>query len=111
MIEQKLFGVDQGPDDVFVTLLFVGVGLGFAVVSLGLLTKVIEGQFEFFRIGFAGIDRAVKLADFGRVFAFCVFCQKRRAAVGAGQFVLHILGVQQVQALSQARVLRAFAFA
>src|SRR6266550_8503762 len=68
MVEQKLLGVDQGPDDVLVALLFAQLGIGFSILILRLLPKVIQGQFQFLRLGLAGVNRVIKFADFDRIF-------------------------------------------
>ena len=100
VVEQKLFGVDQRPDDVFVGWLGV----------LGVFGQVGLGDVQFVCVRLAGIDPAIKFAD----------ADLDRPLVGgqlggpprrAGDFVLHFAAVEQVQALGEVGVLRAFAFA
>src|SRR5438876_5909603 len=72
MIEQKLLGVDRSPDNVLVTLLFVRLEIGFRILFWRSFAKIIQGQFQFLRLGLAGVNRGIKLADFDSIFPLCV---------------------------------------
>lgn len=80
MIEQKLLGVDQCADDVFVTLLFLQFEIGLSILALRFFSKVIQSQFQFLRLGFAGVNRVVKFANFDRVLPLRILREQRRAA-------------------------------
>src|SRR5438094_1918453 len=110
MVKQELLRVDQGPDNVLVSLPFAAQRLLLLLVR-GSPVNVFLGQRRFLSRGFAGISREVKLADFFVIGPPGVGGQTRGDAFVVGQFLLNLLGVEQMQALRQAGVLRAFAFA
>src|SRR5437660_3550780 len=110
VVKQELLRVNQRPDNVLVSLAFAAQRFLLLLVR-ALAGDVFLGQSCFLSRGFAGISRQVKLADFFFIAAPGVGCQTRRHAFVVGQFLLNLLGVQQMQALREAGVLRAFAFA
>ena len=65
MIEKKLLRIDQRPDDVLVAFLFVLLGIGFLTLRLRHFPKVIQGQFQFLGVGFAGVNRGIKRGWYG----------------------------------------------
>ena len=110
MVKQELLRVNQGPDNVLVSLAFAAQRFLLLLVR-GLPGDVFLGQIRFLGRGFAGISRHVKLADFFFLAALGVGSQTRGDAFVVGQLLLDFFRVQQMQALREAGVLRAFALA
>ena len=109
MIEQKLFRVQEGPEDVFIGFLFA---FGSLVTGLagGLLVEVCAGEFDFVGIGFAAEGDVVKVGDF-IVVGPGVPGQRIGTAIAARELCLDLRGIKQVQALREAGFLGAFALA
>ena len=63
MIEEKLFRVQQGPEDVFIGFFFA-VGSLVTGFASGLLIEVCACEFDFVGIGFAAESDVVKVGDF-----------------------------------------------
>ena len=94
VIEQKFFCVQESPDDVFVSDAFGGdefVGRD----ASGFLLDVFDAGFDFSGRGFAREGEQVQFADFIVVRA-AVLGEQGRAAVVGGEFILNLLGVDEV---------------
>src|SRR5262245_20361812 len=91
MIEQKLLGVDQGPNDIFIGPLGV----------LLVLFNVGQRDRRFFGRWNARKREQVQLADLGVVRTRFVARQAGRAAAGCRELALNLAGVEQVQALGE----------
>jgi len=100
MVEEKLLGIDERPDDVFVSF----------PAFLRFLLEIAFGQLQFLVLRLPGVGPIVKLPDvrFGRL---RVRREQRRAAFVVRQFFLNVFRIQKMEALSETGVLRALAFA
>src|SRR5205085_11864097 len=110
VVEKKLFGIDQSPKDILVGLAASG-GRFLFVFAFDFLFQITVGQFHFLRIGVAGVNPRIEFANFLRIGALFVHGQQGGAALIGGEFLLDFLGVEQMEALSQAGILGALALA
>ena len=94
VIEQELFRVDQRPKDVLERLLLILY-----------LLQMFHGYLQVLCLWFTGVERQIELANF--LFATFLFVARKssRAALLGGELPLNLARVEQVQALSQARLL------
>ena len=99
MIEQKLFGIDQRPNQV----------LPVSVRGVAGFSQVVERGLEFLWTRLAREGGEVQLADF-RFGRFVFFREAFGSAGGGGELGFQFACVEQVQALREARRLDPFAF-
>ena len=91
MVEQKLFGINQRPNEVLVIRIRGGAGF----------IQIVDRGFQFLRARLAGESGEVEFADF-RFGRFAFFRQAFGSAGGGGELGFQLRGVEQVQALREA---------
>src|SRR5829696_1588466 len=90
VVEQKLLGVDQRPDDVFVSLAFAGEQLFFSLPLDQFLDMSFRGR-QFLRLRVPRVSHIVKFPNL-LVVTLCGGRQVGRAAFVAREFVLQVFG-------------------
>ena len=110
MVKQELLAVDERPHNIFVCLALAGQR-AFVVRAGCLFGDVLCGQLGFFGLRQSGIGRKVELVDFFLIAPFGVSRQRCGDALVIGEFLLDFPGIEQMEALGEAGVLRALALA
>ena len=110
MIKQKLLRINQGPDDVLVSLAF-GRHLLLLCFAFSLLFDVTQRRLKLLWLRLPGVGRQIEVAHFLRVGIAAVSAELRGVAFIRGDLFLKVLRVQQMQTLGQTGALRAFALA
>src|SRR6266496_4986991 len=110
MIKQELFRIDQRPDNVLISV--APSGQRFFIVLVGAFPgDVLLGQGQLISPGAACIRRQVKLAELFLIAPFRVGREARGDALVVRKFLLNFPGVEQVETLGEAGVLRTLALA
>lgn len=97
MIEEKLFCVQKGPEDVLIGFLFA-LRRCFTRLGLDFLFQVRPGEFHFFGIRVATERDVVEVGDFIVVRAR-ILGEPVGSAIAAGELGLDVSSVQEMQAL------------
>ena len=87
-VEQKLLGIEKGPNDVLVGLLLVD-GLLVTLVVLNFSSDIVHGHLQFVRLGCAGKGNEIELGDFRLVGQLLVGGQLGCATGSIGQLPLN----------------------
>src|SRR4051794_10969194 len=110
MIEEKFFGIDERPKNIFISLTLARQAL-FIIFSRTLFIEVTERDVEFALFRLAGKGAQIKIRDLLLVGITTVGSKLRRVTFVRTDFVLDFLRVQKMKALGQTGALRTLAFA
>ena len=91
MIEQKLFGIDQSPNDILIGSL----GIIFVLVDVG------RRNLQFLLNRVSGKGNVVELGQPFYMVPFFVIRERRRTSVSGRQLALNFFRIQKMQTLSQ----------